>query len=270
MKPYADQDFYPPMEKLPAMDYPMRVRTSTMSVISLVMGIMGITVLPLIGGMVAIATGHAALREIRDSGDRIEGKGMARVGLGLGYLQLVLTLIVVLVVIVVLASVLPAALKTINDPANGQAVAKFASSRGVKMVNELTHEDFELIAEYQIDAKPEEILACYHSGFEVTDPEFALLTKQKLIYLKEGRKTELALKDVASLKDDRAYELAYLTSNVGGISQTKADPEIFHIEVQSKEGTRMRIEIVPDKDGPLYFDTLKSAVEAAGGSSGPK
>jgi hypothetical protein len=40
---------------------------STMAIVSLVAGILGLTILPLIGGIVALYTGYSARREIEDS-----------------------------------------------------------------------------------------------------------------------------------------------------------------------------------------------------------
>jgi hypothetical protein len=66
-------------------------QNSTMAIISLVAGIAGWVILPLIGAIVAVITGHMAKKEIRASGGRLTGDGMATVGLVLGYAQLVLT-----------------------------------------------------------------------------------------------------------------------------------------------------------------------------------
>lgn len=59
--------------------------TSPMAIISLVSGILGWTLLPLLGSIVAVVTGHLARGEIRRAPDRLEGDGMALAGLILGY-----------------------------------------------------------------------------------------------------------------------------------------------------------------------------------------
>ena len=66
---------------------------SSMAVISLVSGILGWTILPVLGSIVAIVTGHMAKNEIRESNGRIGGDGLATAGLILGYLSLGLGLI---------------------------------------------------------------------------------------------------------------------------------------------------------------------------------
>jgi len=66
-------------------------QTSTLAIVSLVSGIVSWFLLPLLGAIVAVITGHMAKREIRDSQGGLTGDGMATVGLVLGYLQLVLS-----------------------------------------------------------------------------------------------------------------------------------------------------------------------------------
>lgn len=61
-------------------------QTSTLAVVSLVSGILGWTLLPLLGTIVAIITGHMARKEIRNAPDRLEGDGLAVGGLVLGWI----------------------------------------------------------------------------------------------------------------------------------------------------------------------------------------
>ena len=63
-------------------------RTSTTAIISLVFGILTWFGLPLIGAIVAVICGHAARSEIRASGGRLQGDGMALGGLIMGWLHL--------------------------------------------------------------------------------------------------------------------------------------------------------------------------------------
>jgi hypothetical protein len=66
-------------------------QTSTLAIVSMVSGIVCWFILPLLGAIVAVITGHMAKREIRDSGGLLTGDGMATAGLALGYLHLVLS-----------------------------------------------------------------------------------------------------------------------------------------------------------------------------------
>lgn len=74
--------------------------TSSMALVSLILGILGWVVLPVIGSVVAVVFGHLALGEIDRSGDQLSGRGMAQVGLILGYSALGLQLLSVVLVVV--------------------------------------------------------------------------------------------------------------------------------------------------------------------------
>jgi len=69
--------------------------TSALAVASLVMGILGWSLLPFIGSIVAVVTGHMGRREIRQSPVPMEGDGLALAGLILGWLAITLGLLCV-------------------------------------------------------------------------------------------------------------------------------------------------------------------------------
>ena len=68
-------------------------QTSTLAVVSLIFGILGWILIPWIGSLVAIVTGHLARGEIRRSPGALDGDGMAIAGLVLGYAMLALSLL---------------------------------------------------------------------------------------------------------------------------------------------------------------------------------
>jgi len=68
-------------------------QNSTMAIVSLVAGILGWTLIPMLGSIVAVVTGHMAKKEIRESGGRLGGDGLATAGLILGYISLGIGLI---------------------------------------------------------------------------------------------------------------------------------------------------------------------------------
>ena len=68
-------------------------QTSTLAVVSLIFGILGWILIPWIGSLVAIVTGHLARGEIRRSPGALDGDGMAVAGLVLGYAMFALTLL---------------------------------------------------------------------------------------------------------------------------------------------------------------------------------
>ncbi len=61
---------------------------STMAIVSLVAGILSWFIMPLLGAIVGVVTGHMAKREIRDSGGTLGGDGLATAGLIISYANL--------------------------------------------------------------------------------------------------------------------------------------------------------------------------------------
>lgn len=74
--------------------------SSNMALVSLIMGILGWLVLPIIGSVLAVVFGHAALGEIDRSEGQIGGRGMAQVGLVLGYVALGLSVLGIILFVV--------------------------------------------------------------------------------------------------------------------------------------------------------------------------
>ncbi len=69
--PYPQQPYVPPPN-------------STMAIVSLVSGILGLTFVPILGSIVALITGFMARNEIKQSNGQVGGGGMATAGLILG------------------------------------------------------------------------------------------------------------------------------------------------------------------------------------------
>jgi hypothetical protein len=83
------------MSNFPSPQYPPPYQpaaqpNSTMAIISLIAGILGLTVFPIVGSIVAVVTGHMAKGEIARSNGTLGGSGLATAGLILGYVGLVL------------------------------------------------------------------------------------------------------------------------------------------------------------------------------------
>jgi len=81
--PPPPQGYYPPA-------YPPAPQTSISAIISLISGIAGWFVIPIVGPIIAIITGHIAKGEIRRGMGQITGDGLATFGLILGYGQIIL------------------------------------------------------------------------------------------------------------------------------------------------------------------------------------
>lgn len=80
-------DYYPnPPSDLPPGGSTYSPPNSTMAIVSLVSGILGLTFVPFLGSIVALVTGYMARNEIRDSGGTVGGDGLAVAGLILGWI----------------------------------------------------------------------------------------------------------------------------------------------------------------------------------------
>ncbi len=69
---------------------------SNMALASLILGILGWTILPILASIAAIITGHMAKKEIKESMGQLGGDGMATAGLVMGYASVAIVLCVCL------------------------------------------------------------------------------------------------------------------------------------------------------------------------------
>lgn len=75
-------------------------QNSTLALISLISGIAAWVILPFLGAIAAVITGHMAKKEIRESNGMKTGNGMATGGLILGYAQLAIAVCSVCIIVV--------------------------------------------------------------------------------------------------------------------------------------------------------------------------
>jgi len=80
-------------------------KTSPLAITSLVTGLLGWTLLPLLGSLVAIVTGHMARSEIRRSRGVLDGDGLAVVGLVLGWLPVLIGVLGLVVIFMFLGGI---------------------------------------------------------------------------------------------------------------------------------------------------------------------
>ena len=66
--------------------YQSQPQNSTMALVSLIAGILGLTMIPLLGSIVAVITGPMAKREIAESGGTLAGENLAQIGMILGWI----------------------------------------------------------------------------------------------------------------------------------------------------------------------------------------
>jgi hypothetical protein len=86
----SDGKWYPPQPRVVA-------RTNGLAIASMVLGVVGISI-------VAVILGHVALSQIKKSEGTQEGRGFAIAGVVLGYIGIALFLIFIAVVVVVIAA----------------------------------------------------------------------------------------------------------------------------------------------------------------------
>ena len=79
---------------------PPAAPTSNLALASLILGILGWTLLPFLGAIGAIVTGHMAKSEIKNSMGALGGNGMATVGLVLGYVSIAIGLCLLCVFVI--------------------------------------------------------------------------------------------------------------------------------------------------------------------------
>jgi cytochrome c biogenesis protein CcdA len=84
----------PPAPPAPAGDPgapPWQRGTNVLSVVSLVLSLLSFCVLPVVGAVAGIITGHVARRQIRETGE--EGAGLATAGIVVGWIHVGLALL---------------------------------------------------------------------------------------------------------------------------------------------------------------------------------
>lgn len=81
------------------MQTPVR-QTSGTAIFSLIAGVLGWTLLPFLGSIAAIISGHMARAQIRREPERLEGNGLALAGLLLGWSSVIIAILSVIAIIV--------------------------------------------------------------------------------------------------------------------------------------------------------------------------
>ena len=83
----------PPMQTPPpGAPVAFAAQTNTLAIVSLISGIVSWFAVPVVGGVVAVVTGHMAKGQIRRTGE--QGDTFATVGLVLGYLHLAVVVLI--------------------------------------------------------------------------------------------------------------------------------------------------------------------------------
>ncbi len=83
-------------------------QTSSLAVISLVAGIASFFIVPVLGALVAVIVGGMAKKEIRQSGGRMTGEGMATAGIILGWINIAIGVIGICLTVLVFVGAISA------------------------------------------------------------------------------------------------------------------------------------------------------------------
>lgn len=100
--PYGQQPYGQQPYGAPAYGYGALPRVNPLAIVALVSSLVGLFVIPLIGQIVGIITGHISLKQIKTTGER--GRGMALSGVLIGYISLGLGILLVIFIAVMIAA----------------------------------------------------------------------------------------------------------------------------------------------------------------------
>lgn len=100
---------YPPSYSQQYPEQYPATETNIWAIISLIAGILGWLGIFGLGGIAAVIAGHVAKNQIRASGGRMTGDGMATAGLILGYLNIALTVVGICLFVLVTVGVISGA-----------------------------------------------------------------------------------------------------------------------------------------------------------------
>lgn len=80
--------------------------TSVLAITSLICGILGWTLLPWLGSIVAVITGHMARKEIRVNPETKEGDGLALAGLIMGWSMIIVSIVTLIIIVLFFGGIL--------------------------------------------------------------------------------------------------------------------------------------------------------------------
>jgi hypothetical protein len=80
-------------------------QTNALALVSLISGILGWTLVPFLGSVVAIITGHMARAELRRNPDTQEGDGLAIAGLVMGWAMVAIVVLAVLLIVLLFGGI---------------------------------------------------------------------------------------------------------------------------------------------------------------------
>jgi hypothetical protein len=171
------------------------ITTSGVAVASLVCGILGLTILPLLASLPAVICGHVARSQIKQAAGRLRGEGLALAGLITGYASVVLLPVIISIIAILAGIALPifGAVKAKGEQTKALSNAKQIAI-GCRLYAVDHHGAFpktldELVPDYMPDRQ---IFVCtfdkghdpmgfeYYGGKDTDPPENVLLVSKAL------------------------------------------------------------------------------------------
>ena len=77
--------------------YPAPAKTNTLAIVSLISSLVGIFIVPFIGSIVGVITGHMSLSQIKRNGE--QGRGLGLAGTIIGWVGIALGIILLIIII---------------------------------------------------------------------------------------------------------------------------------------------------------------------------
>jgi len=110
---------------------------------------------------------------------------------------------------------------------------------GVRMSNEMDRYALDYIEKHRLLEPNEQVVAYYDVTIALDGTEAAILTTERVLYHKQGRTTAINLADI----DDVQHRDEGLVGDV--------------IEIRSRTGQRLKIEIAPMNQGESFVNALR-------------
>ncbi len=252
-----DPDFQPPSDKHWESTQP---KPSGLSIFSLWMGVVSVFV-PFFAPVVAVVTGHVALRDIRQSGGRIGGRSYAQVGLILGYFWLALTALVAAgAILFTMRYTAQVDHLAHTDESHTYSILHhdLYSQPGVKLANELSPSYVEWLRESELVTSVEPIVVAYEAPSDsIRGPDVAVVTTKKVVYIRGQNVVTLDLAKVADVAAGADfYEKLDPDGDPSGIND-------YMVGVIADDGQVIRVRMPNEREGSLFASRLQSAWKAA-------
>lgn len=249
-----DPDFQPPVGKAHG-----EPPTSRLAIFSLFTSVVGLFVPPF-GSLIAIVTGHIALREIRDSRGLLGGRSLATAGLWLGYLWLALIALGFGLAAIVWLSARPAAQATlVFDSGDVSALEPprwdLHAVPGVKLSNEVTPSYMTWLREnHLLDADEPVVVAHEAPADPVSGVQMTVVTPRRVLHVFRNHVTALSVDDISEVLSGDEYASRFEPV------QTPQSGK-YTLAILGRDGSAIRLKFDDPNDGATFSTRLQEVLE---------